>query len=167
MIISTLKKLKYKLKIYSLIKAGLTIGKGHRIYTNYKMTEPYLVSMGDFVSIGTNVQLITHDGAIWTIRNITRNNKIDWFGTIKIGSNVFIGNNSVILPNTKIGSNIIIGANSLVKGNLEDNFVYVGSPLKKICSIEDYHNKHKSKFVNTKGLNSSLKKEIILNNLKN
>tara|TARA_B110000208_G_C11610683_1_gene373522 strand:+ start:114 stop:620 length:507 start_codon:yes stop_codon:yes gene_type:complete len=165
MIVSQLRKYKSKLKLNKLVKAGLTIGKGCRIMTKFKFTEPYLITIGDYVSIGTGVQIIPHDGAVWTLRHLKNNLKIDRFGKIKIGSNVFVGNNAIILPDTVIGDNIIIGANSIVRGVLEANSVYAGVPVKRVCSIEEYYLKYESRFLNTKGLNPEMKKEIILKNL--
>ena len=78
---------------------------------------------------------------------------------------MFIGNNSILLPDTVVGDNIVIGANSIVRGVLGANSVYAGVPAKRICSIEDYYLKYESRFINTKGLNPEMKKEIILKNL--
>lgn len=162
---SLINKFKYKLKVKKLIKSGLKIGVGHRIYTDYMPSEPYLISIGDFVSIGHGVQIIPHDGAVWTLRRYMNNPNIDRFGLIEIGSNVFIGNNSIILPNTSIGNNVIIGANSLVKGVLSENSVYAGSPCKKICTIDEYYSKYEKNFLNTKHLDSYKKRDFILKNL--
>lgn len=148
-----------------LKEEGLIIGKGCRIMTQFKFNEPYLITIGDYVSIGTGVQIIPHDGAVWTLRHLKKNPKIDRFGKIKIGSNVFIGNNAIILPDTIIGDNIVIGANSIVRGELEANSVYAGVPVKKICSIEEYYLKYESSFMDIKGLNPEMKKEIILKNI--
>lgn len=165
MIISQIRKFKYKLKINKLVKAGLTIGKGHRIYTKFTFSEPYLITIGDYVSIGENVQIIPHDGAVWTLRHLKKNPKIDRFGKINIGSNVFVGNNAIILPDTIVGDNVVIGANSIVRGILKDNSVYAGVPVRRICSIEEYFLKHESRFLNTKDLDPAKKREFILKNL--
>lgn len=54
-----------------------------------------------------------------------------------IGDNVDIGYGTIIIGNVKIGNNIVIGANSLVnKDLLDENFIYAGSPAKKIKRIE-------------------------------
>ena len=163
--LSLIRKIINENKLENLKKEGLIIGKGCRIMTQFKFNEPYLITIGDYVSIGTGVQIIPHDGAVWTLRHFKKNPKIDRFGKIKIGSNVFIGNNSILLPDTVVGDNIVIGANSIVRGVLGANSVYAGVPAKRICSIEDYYLKYESRFINTKGLNPEMKKEIILKNL--
>lgn len=53
-------------------------------------------------------------------------------GNVKVGKFSFIGIKSVIINNIKIGFNTLIGAKSLVTSNCESNFIYFGSPAKKI-----------------------------------
>lgn len=57
---------------------------------------------------------------------------------VEIGSNVFVGMQSLLLPGTVIGDNVIIGAKSLVRGRLESNSFYAGVPVRRICSIMEY-----------------------------
>ena len=64
-------------------------------------------------------------------------------GKVTIGNNVFIGADSVVLPNTRIGNNVIIGANSTVTKDIPDNSVAVGNPAKVICTLDDYLNRQK------------------------
>lgn len=49
---------------------------------------------------------------------------------VKIGNNVWIGENTVILSGTEIGDGCIIGANSVVKGTIPSNVIAGGSPAK-------------------------------------
>jgi len=53
-------------------------------------------------------------------------------GGIKIGDDVWIGANCVILDGADIGEGCVIGAGSIVRGALEPYGVYVGEPLRKI-----------------------------------
>jgi len=96
-------------------------------------TEPYLIEVGDHVAIAAGSEFITHDGAIWCFRDEMKN--ADVFGAIKIGNNVFIGNNCTILPNTIVGENCIIGAGSTVRGQFPDNSVIIGNPAKVVLSM--------------------------------
>ncbi|MGN5955562.1 hypothetical protein ACP6L2_13200 [Sphingobacterium lactis] len=45
---------------------------------------------------------------------------------------------SVIMPGVSIGNNCIIGSLSVVSSSVPDNSVYVGSPAKFICTIDEY-----------------------------
>ena len=115
---SVIRKIKIKLCsneqfIKMLRKEGMTIGKGCNIAKTIVIgDEPYLVSIGDNVRLTHNVQLITHDGSIWTLRKLGLVDKESvLYGRIVIGDNCNIGWNAMILPNVTIGDNCIIAAN--------------------------------------------------------
>jgi acetyltransferase-like isoleucine patch superfamily enzyme len=126
-------------------------------------SEPFLISIGEHVTITSGVKFVTHDGGVWVFRDVEP--KLDVFGKITVGDNVFIGLNSIILPNTKIGPNVVIGAGSIVKGDLESNSVYAGIPARKICSLEEYRSKLSGRELYTKGLDTKSKRKIILQNI--
>ena len=54
---------------------------------------------------------------------------------VKIGRRVFIGANSVILPNVSIGENSVIGAGSVVARDIPANCVAAGSPARVVKVI--------------------------------
>ena len=75
-----------------LREKGVSIGDNCQIYKNVKFgTEPYLVSLGDHVRLTDNVRFITHDGAVWVLRELYNNEEIDIIKPITIKNNVFIG----------------------------------------------------------------------------
>lgn len=51
-------------------------------------------------------------------------------GPIIIGSNVWIGDNVVVVGALRIGSGVVIGANSVVTSDLPDNVIAAGIPAK-------------------------------------
>lgn len=53
-------------------------------------------------------------------------------GNIVIGNDVWIGQNSTILPGVKIGDGAIIGLNSTVGSNVSSYTIVAGNPAKKI-----------------------------------
>jgi len=112
-------------RIKYLRRQGVKIGQGCRILTVSFSTEPYLIEIGDHARIAGGTIFITHDGAVNMFPG-----EIDGgiFGRIKIGNNVFIGNNSIILLNTTIGNNCIIGAGSVVRGDFPDGSLIMGNP---------------------------------------
>ena len=75
---------------------GAKIGKDCRISVRDLGNEPYLVTIGDHVSISSGVRFITHDGAVWLTQN--ENPKIQYFAPIVIGSNCYIGEEAMLLP---------------------------------------------------------------------
>jgi len=59
-------------------------------------------------------------------------------GKVKIGNNVFLGANAVVLPGVTIGDNCMIGANSVVAKNIPANMVASGNPAQVLYSIDKY-----------------------------
>jgi acetyltransferase-like isoleucine patch superfamily enzyme len=115
-----------------LRRQGVKIGQNCKIHTVSFSTEPYLVEIGDNARITNGTIFITHDGAVGCFPG-----EIDGgiFGRIKLGNNVFVGANSIILLNTTIGNNCIIGAGSVVRGEFPDDSVIVGNPAKVIMKM--------------------------------
>lgn len=151
-----------KRKVNYLKRKGCIIGKNVSILCGVDSfsTEPYLIRIGSNVRITMGVMFLTHDGGS-LVASVLKNKPFDKFGIIKIGDNVFIGINSIILPGVSIGSNVIIGAGAVVTKNVEDNCVVAGIPARYICSISEYIDKNESKFELTRGLNSRQKREIL------
>ncbi len=116
-----------------LRRKGVKIGKNCRLHTMSFSTEPYLVEIGDNVSIADGTVFITHDAGITCFRDEFPDDDI--FGKIIIGNNVHIGGNCTILLNTIIGNNCMVGAGSVVRGNFQDNSVILGNPAKVIMSM--------------------------------
>ena len=106
-------------------------------------TEPFLIFVGKNVEFSFGVRLLTHDGAVWVLRNAYNLQDIDFFGTIIIGDNVFFGNNAIVLPNVRIGNNCIIAAGAVVTKDVPDNSVVAGVPAKVIKTIDQYEEKIK------------------------
>lgn len=117
-------------RIETLRRLGAKIGNDCLIFTAEFSTEPYLISIGNHVVVASGTQFITHDGAVWLIRDQYPN--ITVFGRISIGDNTFIGINCLVLPNTTIGSNCIVGAGAVVRGKIPDNSVVMGNPGKVV-----------------------------------
>lgn len=121
-----------------LIKNGLKIGKNTHINPGFAIDSawPWLISIGDDVTISTNVTILAHDASTNIVKCGTK------LGRVSIGNNVFIGTGTTILCNVRIGDNVIIGARSLITCDLPANGVYAGVPAKRICSIEEYRDKY-------------------------
>jgi acetyltransferase-like isoleucine patch superfamily enzyme len=104
-------------------------------------SEPWLIEIGNNVTIAPNVTFVTHDASTRLFRHrfSEMNQKFgNSFGCIKVLDNSFIGTNSIILPNAKIGPNAIVGAGSIVTKNVDANTVVAGNPAKVICNLEEY-----------------------------
>ncbi len=171
-----IKKIIYKFKYYTcsfekraeyLRGGGVKIGSNSEIYPNVSFgSEPYLIELGDNVRIASNCVLTTHDGGLWVLRNNGKLPNSDKFGKIKVGNNVHIGINTIIMPGVTIGDNVVIGAGAVVTKDLPSNSVAVGVPARVIETIDDYYEKNKNKVVYTKNMNFDEKKDYIQKNLK-
>lgn len=145
-------------------KKGVKIGEGCRLYSNNFGSEPYLIEIGNHVTITNGVQFITHDGGVWVFRENKLPNA-DIVGKIKIENNCFVGTNTIILPNVVIGENSIVAAGSIVTKSVPKNSVVAGVPARVIKDTDEYYEGIKNKVINTKNLDSESKKTIILENL--
>ena len=127
-----------KKKVYSRY-LGIKFGKNVRI-THFPRwgSEPYLIEIGNNVTITRGVCFINHDGGAAILREKYPN--INVYGKIIIGNNVFIGINSIILPNVNIGDNVVIGAGSIITKDVPNNVTVAGVPAKVISSINKYKN---------------------------
>ena len=95
-----------------------------------------MISVGDDVTLASNVRILAHDAS--TAKTGVRTK----IGIVRIGNNVFVGADTIVLCNTRIGDNVIIGAGSVVTHDIPSNSVYAGNPAKFICSFEEYTKKH-------------------------
>ncbi len=138
---------------------GVRVGDNCRLIGVNFGSEPYLVKLGDHVSI-TGSYFVTHDGGVWVFRD--KIPEIDIIAPIEVGNNVFIGLGSIIMPGVKIGDNVIVGAGSIVTKSIESNSVVAGAPAKIIKKIDDYYEKIKNRNVGSAKLNRAEKKEFLL-----
>lgn len=130
-------------------KLGVTFGKHCRLVGKVDFgSEPYLIQIGDHVSITTSI-FVTHDGGVWVMRGT--HPKLDVIAPIKIGNNVFIGTGCIILPGTIIGDDVVIGAGSVVKGIIDSESIYAGIPARKVKGLSDYKEQCLSQGLHLKG----------------
>lgn len=138
-----IKELVYRLRgevtTEKLIRQGMKVGKNFERLNNVLIDDSHawLISIGDNVTMAPRVHILAHDASTKKFLGYTK------IGRVTIGNNVFIGAESVILPNVTIGNNVVIGANSTVTHDIPDNVVAAGTPAKVISSLEDYLEKHK------------------------
>lgn len=138
-----IKELVYRLRgeytTEKLISMGMKVGKNFG-RLNGVILDPshcWLIEIGDNVTMAPRVHVLAHDASTKQFLGYTK------IGRVTIGNNVFIGSESVILPNVNIGNNVIIGANSTVTKDIPDNSVVVGTPASVICTLEEYLAKEK------------------------
>ena len=134
---SVLEYLKEKLMPMSkypdyLRKKGVKIGEKCEIYKSANFgSEPYLITLGNHVRINAGVQLVTHDGGYWVLRDKNSGmgdefSNIDYLDEIKIGNNVHIGTNAIIMPGVCIGDNSVVACGAVVTKDVDANSIVGG-----------------------------------------
>ncbi len=102
-------------------------------------TEPWIITLGNNVHITDGVKFITHDGGTLLFRD--RIPDLEITKPITVGNNVYIGNNTIILPGVTIGNDVVIGAGAIVTRDIPDNSVAVGVPARVIKTADAYFEK--------------------------
>jgi acetyltransferase-like isoleucine patch superfamily enzyme len=120
-------------------KQGAIIGDGCRIFPRALGTEPYLVRIGNRVSIAAGVTFITHDGGAALFRDEIQDLQV--FGPIVIGDNCVIGLNAIIFGNVTIGPNSIVSAGSVVISDVPADTIVMGVPARPMGSTTKYKEK--------------------------
>jgi len=102
-------------------------------------SEPYLIRIGDHVTLAAGVRFITHDGAVDILRD--EDPELDVVAPIVIGNNVFIGTNAILMPGVTLGDDCIVGAGAVVTRDVPAGQVVGGVPARCIKSVAEYRAK--------------------------
>jgi len=86
------------------------------------------VSIGSNCAISWNVTILDSDFHEYEIDGITQPNSSE----VKIGNNVWIGNNVLILKGVTIGDNAIVAAGSVVVKDIQEGCAVGGNPARVI-----------------------------------
>lgn len=134
---------------------GVTVGDNCRIYIQEFGSEPFLITIGNKVTITAGVRILTHNGSTWLIEDDEQGRRYD-HRPVSIGNNVFIGIDSIICPGVCIGDQVIVGAGSVVTKSIPNDSVVVGNPAKIISTFSDYRSKVLLEYVSDKDLKGNL-----------
>jgi acetyltransferase-like isoleucine patch superfamily enzyme len=138
---------------------GVKVGEGCRIYTRNFNGEPWLVTIGDRVTVTAGVSFITHDGATWLIRD--DKGRRYRFAPIEVGNDVFIGLNSILLPGVKVGDRCIIGAGSVVTKSVPSGYVVAGVPARIVGLFDVYREKALATFASESDMRGATARQRI------
>ncbi|MBQ9418191.1 MAG: acyltransferase [Bacteroidales bacterium] len=131
---SILKDIKNRLRggvnVDKLVQRGLVLGKNCHLGSAFiDPSHCFHISIGDNVTFGPGVTVLAHDASTHTFLGYTR------VADVKIGSNVFIGARSIVLPGVTIGDNVVVGAGSIVSRDLPSGSVAVGAPARVVKEL--------------------------------
>lgn len=131
-------------------KRGCEIGEGTEFTGENKLdlTRAPLITIGENCVLTDRVRLLLHT---WDTPLLRRRfpeadtpKHLD-LGPITVGDNVFIGENTIVLPNVTIGDNVIIGAGSVVSSDIPDDCVAVGNPCEPVMTLDEYRERRLKK----------------------
>lgn len=117
---------------------NIHIGNNVEINMNCVFLDCGTITIGDNSGIGPGVQIyaVTHSADAHERLSYKDDGSFPFWKTytapVTIGSNVWIGGGSVILPGVTIGDNTTVGAGSVVTRDLPSGCVAVGNPARPI-----------------------------------
>jgi len=115
---------------------GTNVHIGNHFYANFNLVivDDIDVYIGEHVMIAPNVT-ITPTGH--PVDPEIRKPGTQFSIPVRIGNDVWIGSNVVILPGVNIGDNSVIGAGSVVTQDIPENVVAVGNPCHVLRKINE------------------------------
>lgn len=131
-----------------LVKHNVFAGVGKNFFFQPRKipADPKLIKFHDNVVVTSGVLFITHDVSDFMLNNMGLSRFYEYqSGCIEVKNNVFIGSNTIILPNVRIGNNVMIGAGSVVTKDVPDNSVVAVNPARVIESFDEYLEKRNKK----------------------
>lgn len=115
-------------------EVGHNIAVGDNVIINHNCT---LMDNTDII-IGNNV-LIGPNTSLYTVNHsLNPEERVKGVCTnypIKVGDNVWLGGNVVVMPGVSIGNNSVIGAGSVVTRSIPANVIAVGNPCRIIRKL--------------------------------
>lgn len=121
------KKCKVDKNVY--ISPSIQVGDNVRISENVKIRKNTYI--GNNVLIGPGVQIITATHNFDSLDRPISEQGDEQFKVV-IGNDVWIGTNTILLPNIKIGNHAIIAAGSIVTKDVAEYAIVGGNPAKLI-----------------------------------
>jgi hypothetical protein len=104
------------------------IKRGNRTYPGW--SQGCYIQARNGIEIGHNLRMGPNVGLISSNHDPNDYDKAVPAAPIRIGNNVWLGMNTVVLPAITIGDNVIIGANSVVTHDIPSNVIAAGNPCR-------------------------------------
>jgi maltose O-acetyltransferase len=114
---------------------GSNIQLGERVFFNFNcvILDVCRVSIGDFTLFGPAVQIYTPMHPM----NAELRRREEYGKPVSIGSDVWVGGGTVILPGVHVGSRTVIGAGSVVTRDVPDGVFAAGNPCRVVREITE------------------------------
>ena len=134
LIVSTCPWLKSTFRAKLLRLTGMKVGRSHiGARVGFDTENPENVEIGDYCAITSGVKIVTH-----YVHSAKGKGHWYTYGRVKIGNNVHIGLNALIIQPVTIGDDVIIGAGAVVTKDIPSGEVWGGVPARFIKKVEGY-----------------------------
>ncbi|KQP97660.1 hypothetical protein ASG06_17995 [Rathayibacter sp. Leaf185] len=137
---------------------GVKVGEGCRIVSCQVRSEYDLLTIGDRVTVSSEVLFITHDGAGW-LANDEKGRRYR-LAPITIGDDSFIGARSTILPGVRIGSGCIVAAGSIVTKSVPSGAIVGGNPARVIGETATFRERALREWPTTREVSREFRPEM-------
>lgn len=120
---------------------NIFIGNNVEINMNCIFLDCNRITIGDNTGIGPGVHIYTVFHPVKAVERLSFESKSEFpfwkslTAPVTIGTNVWIGGGSIILPGITIGDNTTIGAGSVVTKNIPPNSLAVGNPCRVVKEL--------------------------------
>ena len=113
---------------------GYNVHVGANVFVNWGSVflDVGRITVGDFVQLGPNVQLLTATHPLDTGRR-----REGWEGSapITISDDVWLGGGVIVLPGVTIGAGTVVGAGAVVTRDLPAGVLAVGNPARVVRQL--------------------------------
>ena len=113
---------------------GDKISFGDNCFVNYNcvMLDGGLITLGDDVLIGPNVQILTINHSTAADQRLS---KQSFAQDVNIKNNVWIGAGAIILPGVTIGEGAVVAAGSVVTKDIDKATLVAGNPARALRAV--------------------------------
>lgn len=114
---------------------GSNIHLGERVFFNFNcvVLDVCRVDIGSYTLLGPAVQIYTAMHPM----NARERRQAEYGKPVSIGSDVWVGGGTIILPGVNIGSGTVIGAGSVVTRDVPANVFAAGNPCRIVREITE------------------------------
>jgi maltose O-acetyltransferase len=112
---------------------GSNIELGEKVFFNFNciLLDVCKITVGDYCQFGSGVQILTPLHPL----DAELRRKQEFGAPVTIGSDVWVGSGSLILPGVTIGPRTVVGAGSVVSRSLPSDVLAVGNPCRAIRNV--------------------------------
>jgi maltose O-acetyltransferase len=113
---------------------GYNVHIGANVFVNWGgvFLDVGRITLGDFVQLGPNVQLLTATHPLGTGR---RREGWEGSGPITISDDVWLGGGVIVLPRVTIGAGTVVGAGAVLTRDLPPGVLAVGNPARVVREL--------------------------------